>query len=101
MKARNDAAIMYKPTGPTWGSFCCTAGTNPLFGLILVIIMNGETPKDANLGLSDSSLLYDPDYINCYRAAALEKKKRATWTAFGIGTVVYLVVEIWYFTTYF
>ncbi len=101
MKARNDAAILYKPTGPAWGSFCCTAGTNPLFGLILALLMNKETPKDANLNLADYSLLNDADYIYCYRAAALEKKKKAVWTSFGIGTVVYLALEIWAFSTYY
>ena len=100
-KGTYDAAVLYKPTGPTWGSFCCTAGTNPLFGLILALVMNNKVPKDSNLGLADYSLLNDADYINCYRAAALQKKKKAIWTAFGVGTVVYLVVEGFYISTYY
>jgi len=99
-KARMDAQMMYKASGPAIGTFCCTAGTNPLFGIILVAFVIQETPKDSNLGLRDYSLMTDNDYITCYRLAAFEKKKKAVWTAFGIGTAIYAAIAIYYYAVY-
>ncbi len=98
-RAKMDAKLQYKPTGPALGTFCCTAGTNPLFGLVLIYFVNKEVPKDSNLGIRDYSMMSDNDYMTCYRLAALDKKKKSVWGAFAIGTVIYLVWEIYYFTT--
>jgi len=97
-QGRSDAAINYKASGPAIGVFCCTAGTNPVFGIILALIVNSKPPKDANLKLTNYSLLNESDYISCYRAAAHEKKKKAVWLSVGIGSAIYLVAVIYNYT---
>lgn len=94
-QAKQDAAVNYKATGPMVGALCCAGGTNPLFGVLLALIMNNKAPKDENLGITNSSLRSDNEYMDCYRKAAWDKKKKQVWTGVLIGTGIYCVFIIY------
>ena len=100
-KGKADAKIRYKGSGPFWGSLCITGGTNPLFGLIFVFSsVNKIQDKNLNLDITNSSIMNNTEYINCYRTSALEIKKKKLWTGFGIGTGIYAVAIVYLIVSY-
>ena len=91
----NDARIQYSGSNALWGSLCCTGGTNPIFGLILVLVVRNDVKqKNLNLNLASPNI-NNAEYLQCYRTEAIDIKRAKLWTGFGIGTGIYAIAVIY------
>jgi len=95
MKAIKDAQNNYqgKNSGAVWTGVA-TAITSPVLGLIPAGITSHAAPSNKNLRMNDEELQNNYDYYMAYREEAHKIKKRRNWTAYGIGSAVWLVLAI-------
>lgn len=64
--------------------------TSPILGLIPAIACSSSEPSDENLRYKNSELMKNADYNRAYTEQAHKIKKKKIWSAFGIGSAVWL-----------
>lgn len=92
-QAKSDARRSYKgkKSGAGWTN-ASTIVLSPLFGVIPAAICASNEPAEENLRVPDPEQMKNNEYANAYRDEAHKIKKRKVWTAFGIGTGVWLLI---------
>ena len=92
-QGKSDARRSYKGknSGAGWTN-ATTIVLSPLFGVIPAAICASNEPAEENLRVPDPELMKNNEYANAYRDEAHKIKKRKVWTAFGIGTGVWLLI---------
>lgn len=90
-KGKQDAITFYKgKNSGAGGTFAATMLTSPILGLIPAIACSSTEPSDENLNFKDRQLTKNPDYYKGYSKQAHKIKKKKIWTAFGLGSAVYI-----------
>ena len=90
-KGKEDAIMYYKGKNSGAGGTAVTAIlTSPILGLIPAIACSSTEPSDGNLGYKNSELMKNSDYNRAYTEQAHKIKKKKIWSAFGIGSGIYL-----------
>jgi len=89
-----DGGIYYTDTGSFWTGFALVFVGFP--GLILTIVISKKPPT--NLGNSKNPsnelLLSNSLYYDGFQSAAKKRKKRKTWTGYGVGTGFIITIAI-------
>jgi hypothetical protein len=94
-KGRQDAIMFYKGKNSGAGGTAATVIlTSPILGLIPAIACSSSEPSDENLRYKNSQLMKNADYNRAYTEQAHKIKKKKIWTAFGIGSVIWLALII-------
>lgn len=95
VKARQDANLYYQGAGSYRGGIWATTLIgSPLLGLIPTLIATGRDLYDHELNYPDSKLWANREYANCYKNAAMKKRNKKAWTAWGVSTGVVVAVTI-------
>jgi hypothetical protein len=90
-KGIQDAKTFYKgQNSGAGGTLAATILTSPLIGLIPALACSTTEPSDENLNYSDRQLAKNPDYYRGYSEQAHKIKKKKIWSAFGIGSAIWL-----------
>jgi hypothetical protein len=95
MKGKEDALVNYK--GKNSGdlpTLAITLLTSPLIGLIPAAIITSNEPSNENLNYPSSQLMKNNSYNKGYTEQATKIKKKKVWSAFGIGSAVWLFVAL-------
>ena len=90
-KGRSDALIYYKGYKSAGTGTLITSLISPLVGLIPAIACTSVTPKDHNLGYTNTEEFNNPDYRNGYKQSAKQIKSRKVWKNLGIGLAANLI----------
>ena len=89
-KGRDDAEKYYASfttpgaTGTFWVSFLFGG----IGGLIPAVACASNPPKDKNIHLPKTAILYNQEYMSGYRFEAYRIKKRRVWLNFAIGVLL-------------
>lgn len=83
-----DADEHFRAGGLGFGTFFVTVIGTPLLGLIPAIVGSTTKPNPENLKFPDAKLALDPDYNKGYIQKAMQKKRKAAWVGFAMGTVI-------------
>ena len=94
-RGKEDAIMNYEGKNSGAGGTAVTVVlTSPLIGLIPAIACSSTEPSDQNLKYTNRELMKNIDYNTAYTEQAHKIKKRKIWSAFGIGSAVWLVVVL-------
>lgn len=94
-RGKEDAIMNYKGKNSGAGGTAVTVVlTSPLIGLIPALACSSTEPSDENLKYTNRELMRNADYNKGYTEQAHKIKKKKIWTAFGIGSAVWLVLVI-------
>lgn len=86
-------AKRYFPTGGVFGgTFATTLFFSPVIGLIPAIACSSSSPKEANFSSTNPAMFKNPDYKMGYTASAKRLKVRNAWAAWGVATVLDVLV---------
>lgn len=93
IKGQQDAITNYpkKHTG-AGGTCIVTLVTTPVLGLIPAVICSATKPSIENLGMPQSELSTNPEYVNGYQYQARKLKSKKVWTGYVASTVVWAVL---------
>jgi hypothetical protein len=90
-RGKEDAILNYKGKNSGAGGTAATVIlTSPILGLIPAIACSSSEPSDENLRYKNSELMKNADYNRAYTEQAHKIKKKKIWSAFGIGSAVWL-----------
>lgn len=91
----SDAGTFYQGKGSYKGGIWATTLVgSPLLGLIPTLIATGRDLDDHELNYPDSKLWANREYANCYKNAAMKKRNKKAWTAWGVSTGVAVAITI-------
>lgn len=92
-KGKEDAIAHYKGNNSGAGAtMATTVLTSPLIGLIPAAIITSNEPSSENLLYPNPSLMKKNSYSKGYTEQAHKIKKKKVWSAFGIGSGLWLVL---------
>lgn len=89
-KGIQDSRVNYKAQGGGGGWISATTILlSPVAGAITAGLIASSPPQMSNLNAPSQSLLTNPQYASCYQGEAHKIKKKAAWSAFGLGTLTW------------
>ncbi len=98
-QAITDAGANYTGEGSLSGvTWATTLITSPLFGLIPATIGANSTLDNYQLNAPDPSLLANNNYQHCYKQEAMQMKKKKSWNAYLLSSVVWLGATIFIYS---
>jgi hypothetical protein len=96
-KGRMDAAKYYTRDNGSTLTGCMAAGCSPCVGLIPAIVISNNAPALTDLKMPISSYSKNYEYMRGYQDGAHEIRKKKVWSAYGIGSVVFVGITVAYF----
>lgn len=102
MQGTLEAQLYYtKAEQVGYATFCGTCALNPLFGLLVTLGAANTPIKQENLGLPNSKIRRNPEYMACYKSQAAKKKKAAAWKGYGLSAGLQVVALVGVMFLYF
>jgi hypothetical protein len=89
-KGQNDAVRYYRHNGGSIGVGVTSALCSPLCGLIPAIPVALNEPSLNHLDIPRTNYSSNSDYLAGYTSQAHKMKKRKVWTAYGIGSGLFV-----------
>ncbi|MDX5348934.1 MAG: hypothetical protein LPJ89_11275 [Hymenobacteraceae bacterium] len=81
----------YKARGPQVFTFVTSVGAPPV-GLVSALVFSTTKPNEFNMVAPDYEMFKNNNYRIGYLREAKKIRQRKTWTAFGVGTLLFGVV---------
>ena len=95
MMGKQDAKQYYTQYGGAQaGTLVPTILLGAIGGFIPAIAISATPPRAHRWNVPTTAYSNDPNYLNGYKEGARKKKSRKTWSAFGIGIGVNIVVAL-------